>query len=291
MGISVKYIFFSRLLILIFLFSPRFIFSEPAVKSSSDIDWKKGELLIEVDINYPPESEKLRMRNNSENLFDDMFFDIFISSVSKTSDGKVYYNSYYSMADKIQQTPSVLNKIDLIKKNAVMVYNVYNKEMSGVKMLYKINLFRDVAAYFIDHKVPRKPAEKYLWVPNKKYTGVVIYAKGEYPVHGESKSSSLYMSVYPSVYSKDMELLLSAELTDPEYLKKWGTAGFTDMDQDPQIIERVGEHPLYTMAEEIFGRNRTDAVVPSETADLLLYNNLNADLIREGRFVIICDLP
>ena len=276
---------------LLIMISPVCLFSEAAVDFTSTIDWRKGELEIAVDVHYTPESGKLRMRNNSENLFDEKFFDIFISSISKTDKGKVFFNSRYTMEEMIQRYPLILNKIEKIKNSAVMVYNVYHNDMSGVKMLYRIDMYRDILPYFITHKKPYPASEKYLWVPNEKYTGVVIYAKGEYPVRGESGKSKLNPSFSPSVYSSAMDKIITAEMVDPEALVKWGTAGFTNIDDDEMIKERAGENPLYTMAEEIYGRNRTDIVVPDETADLLFYKNLNTDLVKEGRFIIISDLP
>ncbi len=270
---------------------PAVLSAEPSIDYSSKIDWKKGELEISVNINYPPDSTKLGMRNDSEIIFDDKFFDIFMNSVSETSNGTVYFNSKYTMAEIIQKHPLILNKIETIRNNAAMVYNVYHEDMSGVKMMYRIDMFRDILPYFIFHKKAYPLQEKYIWVPNKKYTGVVIYAKGQYPVRGESRESSLNLSFFPSVYTVDMEKIISAELVEPSFLGKHGTAAFTDNDNDPVIKERAGENPLYTMAEEIFGKNRTDIIIPSEAADLLLYKKLNTDLIREGRFVIITDLP
>ena len=277
--------------LLLFITGIASLYAEAEVDYSSKINWKKGELEISVDVNYPPESEKLRMRNNSENIFDEKFFDIFTDSVSKTSDGTVFFNSEYSMDEIIQHHPVILNKIDTIKNSAVMVYNVYHEDMAGVKMLYRINMFRDIAPYFITHKKPHPVPERYIWVPNEKYTGVVIYAKGKYPVRGENMESPLNPSLFPSVYSQDMEKIISAEFVSPDILVKQGTAALTDTEDDPVIRERAGENPLYTMAEEIFGRNRTDIIVPSDAADLLFYKRLNEDLVREGRFVIITDLP
>ena len=265
--------------------------ADPAVNYTSGIDWKKGELEIAVEVNYPPESGKLRMRDNSETLFDEKFFDIFIDSISKTHDGTVFFNSHYTMNEIIQHHPVILNKIETIKNSAVMVYNVYHEDMSGVKMLYRIDMFENIVPYFIFHKKPHPVQERYIWTPNEKYTGVVIYAKGEYPVRGESEKDTLKPSLFPSVYSKDMDKIIAEELVKPDVLVKWGTAALTDSEDDPLIRERTGENPLYTMAEEIFGRNKTDLIVPSNAADLLLYKNLNIDLIREGRFVIITDLP
>ena len=279
---------FSMLLLILF---PSLLFAEASIDYSSKVDWKKGELEISVNVNYPPESGKLRMRNNSENIFDEKFFDIFTDSVTGSADRTVYFDSKYTMDEIIQHNPLILNKIEVIKNSAVMVYNVYHEDMTGVKMLYRINLFRDILPYFITHKKPHPVSERYVWVPNEKYTGVVIYAKGKYHVRGENLKSALNPSILPSVYSQDMEKILSAELVSPEILVKQGTAALTDSDDDPVIRERAGENPLYTMAEEIYGKNRTDVIVPSDAADLLFYKRLNEDLVREGRFVIITDLP
>lgn len=264
---------------------------QTGMSSYSAVNWSNGEMVINVETTFAPGSESLRMRDNSEEFFRKNFFNIFMDSVKKDKQGQLYYNSSYTIDEMIRKTPDMLSGINDINNNIIKVFSVYNQDMAGVRMQYKLGLYSDLGSYFIKHKVPVKPEKTYIWTPSAKYSGVVIYAKGEYPLHGENGKGTLPPSMFPSVYDQRMRKIISIEMVSPEYLEKWGCASYFSDPSDPGIKERGGDKPLYTIAVSLFGRNRTDIVIPSSDADKLLYRGRNEDLISQGRFVIIYDRP
>jgi hypothetical protein len=163
--------------------------------------------------------------------------------------------------------------------------------MAGMNMQYKLDIFKNIGSYFIAHKEASKSEKVILWTPSAKYTGVVIYADGSYPVHGENRVSALQPAIYPEVYDEKMRKVLSMEMVKPSYLEKWGSAGYFSDPNDPGISQRVGDKPLYTTTKRIFGRYGSDIIIPRADADKIFYKGQNANLISEGRFVIISTLP
>ena len=45
------------------------------------------------------------------------------------------------------------------------------------------------------------------------------------------------------------------------------------------------------MAKGIFGENYTDVIIPVDSARKILYSNQNIELLKDGKIIIICNLP
>ena len=278
-------------LLLIFTSSGSLAAQDNNITYSSEVDWQLKEMVIDVEAVFPPGSDSLRMRDSSEDLFRHNFFDIFNKSVREDRFGPLYFNSYYTIEESIQKNPQILSRIDEISNNIIKVFTVYNQDMAGVRMQYKLNIYRDIARYFVTHSIPQKPEKNMVWTSSADFTGVVIYAADDYPVHGENAFSRLNPALFPSVYDENIEKVFSMEMVDPEVLTSRGPLSYFSNPDDPGIAETAGEKPLYTMARKIFGKYRTDIIIPTADADRIFYSEKNAALIREGRFVIICTLP
>jgi len=279
-------------LIIIFLFSFASLYAQGAsFEHNAVVDWSKGEMLINFETVFPPGNESLRIRDNSEMLFKNNFFSIFMNSITRDKNGRLYFNSSSTMEERIQADPSILSSIDNIYNNIVNISNIFNRNMAGMTMRFRLDLFKDIGNHFITHREPLVSERTILWTPSARYTGIVIYADGVFPVHGENRTAALQVALYPEVYDERMRRVLALNMVRPAYLERWGTAGYFSDPNDPRITERVGDRPLYTRASRLFGRYNADIIIPTEDAEKIFYRGQNANLISEGRFVIISPLP
>ena len=281
------------ILIIIFLSLFSFLYAQQGVEFDyySAVDWTKGEMLINVETVFAPGSGTVRIRDNSEDVFKENFFKIFMDSIKKDKYGQIYFNSSTTVEEKINSVPNILSNIDNIYNNIIKVFSILSRDSAGMNMQYKLDIYKDIGGYFIAHERTINPEKTILWTPSDKYTGIVIYADGSYPVHGENRVSVLQPAIYPSVYDEKMRKVLSVEMVKPPYLLQWGSAGYFSDPKDPGIKERVGDKPLYTTARKLFGRYGSDIIIPAADAEKIFYKGQNEKLISEGRFVIISTLP
>jgi len=90
-------------LIIIFIFSFTALYAQGVeFDYYSIVDWGKGEMLINVETVFSPGSGTLRIRDNSEDIFKENFFKIFLDSIKKDKYGQIYFNSSFSVEEKIQ---------------------------------------------------------------------------------------------------------------------------------------------------------------------------------------------
>lgn len=283
---------FFKLLILLFVSGNLFLYGQqPEIKNSSVVNWEKEEIVINVETIFPPGRESIRIRNNSEEIFRNNFSSIFLESIKEDAYGPLYFSSNYTVEEMVNKTPDFVSNLNAVSESIIKVYSVYSPQMTGMKMQYTINIYQNIAFYFINHSIPIKPIKTLIWVPSEEYTGIVIYAVGEFPIRGENSENTLKPAFFPAVYDEKMRKISGQEMTDPKFLQHWGTAGYFSDPEDPRIKERVGDKPFYTMAREIYGRYPVDIIIPSADGDKLFYLGRNEKIIAEGRIAIICTLP
>ena len=280
------------ILIITIFFLATLLYAQPAeFDYSSTVDWSSGEMFINVETVFAPGTGSLRIRDSSEDVFKENFFKVFMDSIKKDRYGPLYFNSSSTIEEQIQANPRILSHVDDIYNNIIKIFSIYSRDMRGMNIQYKLDIFKDIGKYFVTHRQASKSEKTILWTPSAQYTGVIIYANGNYPVHGENRVSSLQPAIFPAIYDERMRKVLSMEMVNPAFLERWGTVAYFNDPNDPRIIERVGDRPLHTVARRLFGRHNSDIMIPHADAEKIFFRGQNANLIAEGRFVIISSLP
>jgi len=161
----------------------------------------------------------------------------------------------------------------------------FSKDLRFFLATYTLRLDA-VASLFLSGASPspiRAPLEAR---PTRAYSGIVIYAKGSLPVHGESVEGVAAPCLFPRVYDSEMNLVLDRSLVLPEALAEGGALGYAES-IGVEAGERVGSDPMRVMAVELFGDARTDFVIPREDALRILATPGNRELLRQGRVVVV----
>jgi outer membrane protein OmpA-like peptidoglycan-associated protein len=142
---------------------------------------------------------------------------------------------------------------------------------------------------FVRHNVPYTPRRPIDRVPSKIYTGIIIDARGELPVHGEFITSPAYPCLFPAVRDETMDLLYEKNMMNSSGARANGIAAYAWSDDETLYRDRIGVDPLRISARKIFGVNKTDPVISRSDALKILSVPENIKLLEEGRIVILLD--
>ncbi len=126
-------------------------------------------------------------------------------------------------------------------------------------------------------------------VTTRKYTGLLIDARGVLPEAGTTRTASLRPALLPKIWDDRMNVVLEAAMVDPDSLARWGVAGYARTLDDDTVVVRAGSLPLRLAARAVFGTKPTDVVISTEGARQLLALPENIALLKQGRVVIVCD--
>ncbi|MCR5187323.1 MAG: OmpA family protein [Treponema sp.] len=166
--------------------------------------------------------------------------------------------------------------------------DVFSQDLKNLNTTNTLNL-KDLSKELIRHDyafTPEKPIE---YVASRAYTGIVIDARGAYPVHGEYVKSTVSPCLFPQIWDDQMNRIFEKNLVDPEINKNQGLVGYHYSDDISNYEDRVGPDPLYIRATEVYGRNRTDPIIKHKDALKILTVPENVKLMQEGKLVILLD--
>jgi hypothetical protein len=276
---------------MIFAAVPCVVFGEEVhISSTSRIDWQEGTVHIDViaDVGNLTSFGKARMvfveRLQRE-----------IGSLFCTALYDVRLDSYRTVKDVVETDGTLLKTLMDIGSAAKPANIHLNTTLSRLTASYEFEIYPDVMRVFTTHTRPVEPLVLLEYEPTIRYSGIVIYAKETYPVHGEDPAGKnperFRPSLKPKLFDTQMELVAEAEMMDPEYILRWGAFGYTDSADYLRYKDRIGATPIFSMARAVFGDFRTDLLIPVDVARKLLATPENRELIRQGRILVICDLP
>ena len=170
-------------------------------------------------------------------------------------------------------------------------------DLSSIFARYSVSL-NDIGAELIRHSSPQRINAPLIPAPARDYTGIIIIADKELPVHGKSVSALALPCLFPKIWDSDMKLVFERNMLNPEAGRKTGPVRYASQENillavpsslNEDVVKRVGENPLFIMAEGLFGTVPTDPIINKEDALLILSSENNRRLLLEGRIVIVLD--
>jgi hypothetical protein len=132
--------------------------------------------------------------------------------------------------------------------------------------------------------------------PAADYTGIIIIADGELPVHGKNSSALVRPCLFPKIWDSDMTEIYTRNMTDPSgsggsaMVRYAGPAAIfrpTPSGLEGDLAELVGPNPLRIFARRVFGVCPTDPIIDKEDALKIISRENNRRLLREGRVIFI----
>lgn len=247
------------------------------------VDWKARALYIQVTASLPTSGRNLPAAEHTvRRQIDDEIDRIFFHALQR-----LRIDSWHTLGERISEQPRISSAVQQAAGNARLLRARRTEDMRNVEVQYRLPLFPEVARSVVTHDAAEPLPRVAGWVPNRRYTGVVIFAHGELPVHGEDQRQALTPALLPDLYDTDLRRLLSYEMLSGEDARGRGLVQYVADVNDPLLYEVAGPDPLRVTATAVFGRRATDLIISRSAADQLLQDEANARLLREGRIVVV----
>jgi hypothetical protein len=258
-----------------------------AYTARSRVDWKARVLRVDVELDMIA----VGLRMPEGRLAAERMMDRDIAGLAKDAVFALQADSHRTVEDAVADGSFEPERLVALADLARVERSSFSKDMRKFLATYSLSLDA-VASLFLSGAEPspmRAPLEER---PTRDYTGIVIYAKGSLPVHGEGVDGKAAPCLFPKVYDSEMHLILDESVVVPEVLARSGPSGgvlgyASGLGVDAG--ERVGGDPMRVMAVELFGDDRTDYVISREDALRILGSPGNRELLRQGKVVVILD--
>ncbi|PKL23946.1 MAG: hypothetical protein CVV47_11800 [Spirochaetae bacterium HGW-Spirochaetae-3] len=254
--------------------------------ATTSVDWTIGVLRADVELDLAAAGIRLPSgRSQAERSLEEAVPDLVRGAALS-----VELDSYRTVADSLTDGTLDPAAFEAFLGAGRRIKSSLSRDLGRLVASYEWKL-ADLASLYVRHSVPIDLPAPDRYAPTRAYTGIVVYAKGEYGVRGEHRDGKLRPCLFPRLYDEAMHPLVERNLLYPDALRAWGAVGYATGLSDPIVEARAGAAPLRIMASQIFGSHRTDAIINADDALKILGSPENRELARQGKIVFVIDAP
>jgi len=204
--------------------------------------------------------------------------------------GQVYIDSRYTMADMLYSDPLFYKQIEDGVAELNKTFSRSTSDMKFFTVRYTLPIYPTLIELF-DREEERVEIDFFrpLDYRREEFTGIVIYARDEYPVHGENRDAYLEPALFPRIMNPQLEVVYFKDMVDEEALLETGMVHYSnrvDLDRN-ELRQWVGNKPLQISARGIYGKLRTDIILSEEDCRLILANEKDNSLLLNGKVLIL----
>ncbi|RPJ07446.1 MAG: hypothetical protein EHM28_07095 [Spirochaetaceae bacterium] len=272
----------------------------PGIMPQYTVLWEKGRISLTCTVALDRDSMPFpRAREQAEKNIDEFAPRNFWNAVSGLP-----YNSTGSLLEYVESIAQenerrmIMESISVISGKGVKLSSVVTADLRTLQVTYEYPFYgaSGLAVPFIRHTDMAPPGSDLGYQSTRRYSGIVIYAKGELPAWGKNGTAKVMPAMFPKIWAlvpnptgDTIENVYSVEKTAPDSVRKWGMCQYFVKADESAQLERAGRFPLQIMAFGVYGKNNTDPIISREAADQILKNPDNLLLLSSGRVVIIVD--
>ena len=261
-----------------------------AFNTAVSANWTRGELSGQADFNLAQAGLRLPTgRFQAEETLRQAYPQLlqpYLLSIRVDSNSIV--------RDLVDNRELSLNEINNISREAERSAPYLSTDLSRMTSSFTIGLDR-ISEQLIRHRVLNEPIRPLIPVQTPDYTGIVILATDELPIHGRMSRALLEPCLFPKIWDTDMNLIYDVSMFDGSrgnnmvvrYASPQDIFRPTPSGMDEELLAFTGENPLRIIARGVFGANPTDPIIDRSDAMLILSSENNRRLLREGRVVLV----
>jgi len=256
------------------------------VEAISSINWITRE--FKTDINLNTEKAKLQMPSGKKTASTQIKSKM--PPLIQPALLSLFESSNKNLSDSVIANQLTLDQVYQFIMNGYKTPDVFTGDMKILHTTNTLNV-KDLSKLLIKHNYAYTPEKPIEYVASRAYTGIIIDARGAYPVHGEYVSSEVYPCFFPQIWDDQMNRVYEKNSADPAIVEHKGLVAYHYSENEADYADRIGVDPLYIRATEVYGRNRTDPIIKHSDALKILTIPENVKLLQEGKVVILLDKP
>lgn len=246
------------------------------------VSWERQELTIRTAFDLAAAGLKMPTGRSQAEVFADMEF----PRLAQPTLFRLPVDSSTTVESMIGT--GILTPADIgdIAADALRSASVLSSDLRTLTTTYRVDM-RALAAGLVKHHQAAQPPKTMEPRPTRQYTGIVVYADEELPVHGTKTASFAAPCFFPNIWDTGMNLIYERNMTDPETARSQGIVRYGSRREDAAYEARVGKNPLRILARGLFGILPTDPVIDRDDALKILSSEENRTLLKEGRVIIV----
>ncbi|MDR1031347.1 MAG: polymerase [Treponema sp.] len=265
------------------------VFGETKVAISGSIEWEQMEIkaMVKVDL----ASAGIRLPTGRVQAEEILLHEYpYLVRPYLLS---ILVDSAHTLEDLLNQGEFSIRSTDTISASAHKLASAFTLDFAFISAQYILSLQR-LSRELIRHSRPTDSMRLLIPVPAVPYTGILIIADEELPVHGRHSTALIRPCLFPKIWDTDMNLIYEQSMVDLQYVQR--IVRYVSSNQifrpnpsglGEDLNRLVGSNPLRIIAQGVFGIYPTDPIIDREDALQILSIEENRRLLQEGRVAIV----
>ena len=272
------------------LFAAQTVFGQANTSISGSVEWDSMRLNAQISLNMASAGLKLPAgRTQGEALLYDNYLGLIRSSILA-----LRVDSSSTIADLVDRGELSLADVETIALGATAVPPALSPDMRNIISSYTISL-SSAASSLLRHERASPVIRTLSPVSTAAYTGIIIIAAENLPVHGMRGTALPLPCMFPKIWDSEMNLIYDRnmlEARDTAMVRYFTLQNIFEKNPSgisEELRQVVGDRPLKIFASGVFGITPTDLIIDRSYALLIISSEENRRLLSQGRVAFILD--
>ncbi len=200
----------------------------------------------------------------------------------------LYLDSSHQLGDMILENDITFEDLCEIINTSKKTLGHFSDDSSLFNMKHSIKI-DEIGSLFVRHNAAYAGKKSIERISSRPYTGIIIDARGQFPVHGEFIESKVHPCFFPRILNENIDVVYERSMMESRKEKNEGLCHYDFSDDEGKYRDRAGSDPLHIIAKKTYGHNRTDIIISNEDALKIVSIPENQKLLKEGKVVILLD--
>ena len=248
-------------------------------------DWRQGHITFELQEPLAPYLER-GTRANAPYAANQKWRSNF-GAIIELVLAQIALNTDETLATRLLSRESGHMVLQSVQQLVVQSYSGLSSDFNHVRGSYGIKIYPDVLSLLALPSGRMTVAIHPNWVASNDYSGVVIVAAQELPIHGKDAQGFARAVIFPTIYDTQLRTVMEVSMVDLDVVHKQGMVAYDSVYNAEEWISRVGRNPLIAYAHSLHSIQGGDIIIDTRDANKVLVRAANRQLIREGRVLIV----
>jgi hypothetical protein len=277
----------------VLFFASTGLWAQTRIAISGAVEWDNMEITAAVSLDLASANIKLPTgRTQAESLINAEYLRLIRPGILSLP-----VDSSSTIAGLIDRGEFSFLRAENLALGARMVPHTLSPDLRSLSAAYSISL-AEVSAELIRHHRPAEIPRTLTPVPVPAYTGIIIIADRELPVHGKNSAARPVPCLFPKIWDTAMNLIYERNMLEPRNTENAGMVRYAPAETlfrpspsglSAELAALTGQRPLRILARGVFGERPTDPIIDRADALLIISSEENRRLLREGRVVLVLD--
>jgi hypothetical protein len=277
------------IIILVFL-TVTGLFAEPKIGISGSVEWDTMRFKADISLDLASANIKLPSgRTQGEAILSTGYLNLIRGGILDLP-----VDSSSTIGDLVSRGEITLYEAESLALNAQSIPPALSPDMQNMYSSYIISL-SSVSSALLKHDRPAPIIRTLNPVSSAQYTGIIIIASSDLPVHAMKSAARVVPCIFPKIWDSEMNLIYNRNMLESHDTPMVRYFPLQDIFQNnpsglsTELREFIGERPLRIFARGVFGISPTDLIIDRDDAMLIISSEENRSLLSRGKVAIILD--